>query len=162
MKEALIFKEALSDQAALICNLIMECFNEFVAPGYSREGIQEFSKYVDPAAMRARLKGNYFIFTALFKDHLAGMIEVRDNNHISLFFVERQFQNKGIAKKLLSLAIERCRKNNPGVKIIEVNSSPFAVPIYTKLGFIKINEEQLKNGIRFTPMTLDLTEYPLS
>jgi len=33
-----------------------------------------------------------------------------------------------------------------------VNSSPYAVPIYHKLGFKDTGSEQVVNGLRFTPM----------
>ncbi|WP_460645598.1 GNAT family N-acetyltransferase [Lacrimispora brassicae] len=33
-----------------------------------------------------------------------------------------------------------------------VNSSPYAVEIYHKLGFVDTDTEQLVNGIRFIPM----------
>jgi hypothetical protein len=45
---------------------------------------------------------------------------------------------------------------NPEVKIIDVHSSPYAVHIYEKLGFVKQSEEQIKDGIRFTPLRLKL------
>ena len=36
--------------------------------------------------------------------------------------------------------------------VMTVNSSPFAVEIYQKLGFHALSGEQLADGIRFTPM----------
>ena len=36
-----------------------------------------------------------------------------------------------------------------------VNSSPYAVGIYRKLGFKAVDDEQSVNGLRFTPMTLE-------
>jgi len=36
---------------------------------------------------------------------------------------------------------------------ITVNSSPYAVKIYEKLGFVPDGNEQMVDGIRFTPMT---------
>jgi predicted GNAT family N-acyltransferase len=50
------------------------------------------------------------------------------------------------------MGITECRKNNASLEFIEVNSSPFAVGIYEKLGFIRVSDEQLKNGMKFTPM----------
>jgi hypothetical protein len=37
-----------------------------------------------------------------------------------------------------------------------VNASPNSVPAYKKLGFIEEGYEQIKNGIRFAPMALNL------
>ncbi len=38
---------------------------------------------------------------------------------------------------------------------ITVNASPYAVPVYEKLGFQAVDDEQLTDGIRYTPMTLN-------
>ena len=35
---------------------------------------------------------------------------------------------------------------------ITVNSSPYAVPVYRKLGFVETDTEQLADGMRYTPM----------
>lgn len=37
-----------------------------------------------------------------------------------------------------------------------MNSSPFAVPIYSKLGFEQTDEMQEKSGIKFLPMSLQI------
>jgi GNAT superfamily N-acetyltransferase len=130
----------------------MDSFNEFVAPDYSAEGVNEFSKYVKPQLMQRRLESNHFVIAALDKDVFAGMIEVRNDNHISLLFVKKEYRHQGIAKELLEIAIAKCRKHDANIALIEVNSSPFAVSIYEKRGFVKVSDEQVKNGIRFTPM----------
>ena len=85
---------------------------------------------------------------------IVGVIEVRNSNHISLFFVKKEYQNQGVGKKLHELAIEKCKTLKPDVNVIDVHSSPYAVPIYEKLGFVKVSDEQVVNGMRFTPMTM--------
>ena len=40
-----------------------------------------------------------------------------------------------------------------------VNSSPYAVPIYHKLGFKDTGSEQVVNGLRFTPMELNTESF---
>ena len=53
-------------------------------------------------------------------------------------------------------AVSVCKKKRPDLSKVTVNASPNAVEIYKKLGFEKKDREQLKNGIRFVPMALDL------
>ena len=36
--------------------------------------------------------------------------------------------------------------------IITLNSSPYGLPFYQALGFLPTDQEQIVNGIRFTPM----------
>ena len=45
--------------------------------------------------------------------------------------------------------------NNSNHPVYTVNSSPYAVPVYHKLGFIDMDSEQLSDGIRFTPMKFE-------
>lgn len=42
-------------------------------------------------------------------------------------------------------------KNNEN-SYITVNFSRYGVPIYEKLGFVKIEEEKEQDGLKFTPM----------
>ncbi|MGD9570049.1 MAG: GNAT family N-acetyltransferase [Sedimentibacter sp.] len=77
-----------------------------------------------------------------------GVIATRDNHkHICCFFVSAQYQRKGIGKKLWEYV-----KDNSNHSIITVNSSPFAIPVYNKLGFENISSELLTDGIRYIPM----------
>ena len=45
--------------------------------------------------------------------------------------------------------------HNSNHPVYTVNSSPYAVPVYHKLGFIDMDSEQLSDGIRFTPMKFE-------
>ena len=136
------------------CGMVLRSFNEFVAPGYSQEGRNEFKRYVNPEAIRERLLHGNWVTLALVEDSIIGLMEVRSNNHIALLFVDKTWHRQGVARKLVELCLERCKQNNNDLKAIEVNSSPFAVPIYERLGFTKTNNEQIENGIRYTPMKL--------
>ena len=69
------------------------------------------------------------------------------NSHIALFFVEPCFQRQGVGRALFLAANDACLLDE-----MTVNSSPYAIEIYKKLGFHAFSEEQLKDGIRFTPM----------
>jgi GNAT superfamily N-acetyltransferase len=156
MEKALTFREIKNGEELRACQLVMESFNEFVAPDYSEKGVIEFSKYLNPQFMQQRSVNNHFVIVALDKDTITGMIEVRNYNHISLLYVKKEYLKRGIAKKLLETAIDKSLKHNTNISLIEVNSSPFAIQIYEKLGFVKTDTEQVKNGIRFTPMTKKL------
>jgi GNAT superfamily N-acetyltransferase len=156
VEREIIYREIQKGEEEKTSQLVMECFGEFVAPGYSEEGVNEFSKYVNLTAIDQRLAKNHFIFLALDHNLLVGVIEVRNYDHISLFFVRKGYQKKGIGKKLYKLAINKCKANRPDVEAVEVNSSPYAVSIYEKLGFVKVDVEQITNGIRYTPMVFKL------
>jgi GNAT superfamily N-acetyltransferase len=139
-----------------VSEFISVVFNEYVAPGFSQDGIDEFMKYIKPHAIESQLKENHFAFIAKLGEKIIGIIEVRNNNHVALFFVDGHFQRKGIGKKLLEKAIELCSSNDSKISKITVNASPNSIIAYETMGFESTDVEQCINGIRFVPMALRL------
>lgn len=139
-----------------ISGLIVSVFSEFVAPLYTPEGIEEFSRYIGPDDLRERFLSNHFTLVATTDERIVGVIEVRDENHICLFFVDGDSQNRGIGRTLLEQALAMCRENSPAISTVSVNSSPNSVAVYERLGFVPTGPEQTKNGITSVPMTLTL------
>jgi ribosomal protein S18 acetylase RimI-like enzyme len=93
---------------------------------------------------------------ALDDNTIVGCIEMRAPGHISMLFVQKEHQRKGIASELLRSALEQCQKANPEISQIDVHSSPYAVKIYEKLGFIMNGDERMESGIRFFPRVMKL------
>ena len=143
-------------EEAVISRLITRIFLEFVAPGYSLAGILEFLAFVAPLSLAERRGAGNWLQVAVDGEHIAGVIELRERRHISLLFVERGWQRRGIAAALLEQARNQCRQFNPPRKTITVNSSPYAVPFYMAAGFSPFVEEQQRNGIRYLPMAATL------
>jgi GNAT superfamily N-acetyltransferase len=141
-----------------IFDLVFRTFSEFIAPRYSRAGILEFLKYIRPGLLLERLQKEHFVLLAIAQRKIIGIIEVRRNRHISLLFVDRSYQKRGIARKLLRRTLRICMKEKPDLSKITVNASPNSVEIYKRLGFRPAGSEQVKKGIRYTPMTLELSK----
>lgn len=140
-------------EEAQVCSLVEKVFNEFVAPDYGVEGIDEFFKFANPLALAERAGSEQVVVVAEQGPDLVGMIEMLKCEHIAMLFVSNR--GKGIAKELISRAVEECSKKQPELKRISVNSSPFAEPIYYKMGFKQTGPPQEKNGIKFVPMARD-------
>jgi len=81
-----------------------------------------------------------------------GMIEIRDYNHISLLFVDKEFQGEGIARELFTEALKICKLKDKSIVKIYVHASPFSIPVYQKLGFQKTGDMQEQFGIKYLPM----------
>ncbi|MCP4346489.1 MAG: GNAT family N-acetyltransferase [Desulfobacterales bacterium] len=137
-----------------IHSFIAKVFNQFVAPNYSKGGIEEFMKYIQPNELVKHLETNHFGVKALCGSKIVGVIILRDNKHIALFFVDSQHQKKGIGKELFRNALSQCRHNDADVSRITVNASPNSVDAYKKLNFELTDKEQCVNGIRFVPMSI--------
>ena len=82
------------------------------------------------------------------------MIAVRNNTHITLLFTHENYHRKGIARKLFETVKNGLEKGTT----ITVNSSPYAVEVYKKLGFVIEEDEQTVDGIRFTKMKLEIQD----
>jgi len=139
------------------CDLVIRVFNEFVAHQYSDQDIQKFLKYVEPHCLSKRCQKGNFVLVAATQENIVGMIEIVGNRHISLFFVDGHLQRIGIGKELLRKSFEICRRKNPALTEITINSSPNAVNIYKKIAFSVMEPEREKNGIRFVPMEPELS-----
>ena len=123
-------------------DLIWQVFLEYEAPDYTQEGIDEFYKSIHDENYLSMLS----VYGAFSDEELVGVIATRNNGkHIALFFVDEKYHHQGIGKQLFQMI--RTDK-------MTVNSSPYAVAIYRKLGFKAVNTEQIVNGLRFTPMEL--------
>jgi ribosomal protein S18 acetylase RimI-like enzyme len=141
-----------------VWELVSRVFDEFVAPDFPREGVEEFLKFIQPDALRERSGRDSFALLATLNDEMVGMIEIRDHDHISLYFVDQAHMGEGIGRELWCRALAICRRERPDLAQISVNSSLYAVSIYEKLGFRQTKPEQMVNGIRFVPMAVTLGE----
>jgi GNAT superfamily N-acetyltransferase len=141
-----------------VTDVVLRAFDAYVAPGYSPEGVATFRDYARPDALAERSRDNHFVLVAERGGEVAGMIEMRGYAHLSMLFVDPRHHRSGVGKELFARALDVCRTSNPGLERVTVNSSPYAVPIYERLGFASSGEEQVVNGMRFIPMTLELTE----
>ncbi len=132
--------------------LVRRVFAEFEAPDYAQEGIDVFHRFIAPEALAEQFRsGSLKLWGAFRQDTLAGVAAVRNQNHICLLFVDKSYHRQGIARALFSAVRDFC-STDPAISRITVNSSPYAVGIYRKLGFTATDAERIADGIRFTPM----------
>ncbi len=131
-------------ETELALNLVWKVFKEYESPDYSEEGIEEFYKSIHNKDYISML----CLYGTFVSEKLIGVIATRsEGTHIALFFVDGKYQGKGIGRKLFQTVVSECKSNR-----ITINSSPYAIPIYHKLGFTDTDAEQVVNGLRFTPM----------
>ncbi len=158
VQAAILYRPMNANEVDDASRFVSRVFSEFIAPEYSREGIQEFHRYIEPAAFLARLQANHFTLISTERDQMVGLIEVRDHDHISLLFVAPEFHRRGIAKELWQRALHICLAARPDLTEVSVSASSYAVPVYERLGFRQSGDKQIVNGIAFIPMVLELPE----
>lgn len=132
--------------------LVKYVFDEFEAPYYTKEGIQNFYNFIDYDNTLEQLNNHLKIFVVKNKEKIIGMICIRDYSHIAMLFVDKNYHKKGIGTDLINKATDFCKNNN--TKEITVNSSPYAIAFYHKIGFKDTDKEQTIDGIIFLPMKM--------
>lgn len=136
-----------------ILDLVRRVFDEYCSSDCDQFGLKVFYDFIEEYNFIERNTSNSVTFIASIDNTAAGMIEMRDNNHICLLFVDKKYQGMGIARRLMDAAQKQAAKK--GSKQIDVNASLFSVPIYEKLGFRKTDTVKEVNGITFFPMLLE-------
>lgn len=140
-------REIREEEIAKALFLVWQVFQEYEAPDYTKEGVREFYKSIHDESYLSKLD----LYGAFVGEKLVGIIATRNaGTHIALFFVDGKYHRQGIGKHLFQTVQNKCCSDK-----MTVNSSPYAVPVYHKLGFTDTNAEQTVNGLRFTPMELD-------
>ena len=125
-------------------DLAWRVFSAYESPDYSTEGTEEFRRCLHDEEYLYGI--DYY---GAFDDRkLIGLIGIRTKlEHICFFFVDGEYHRQGIGTMMFNYLLENYKSNT-----ITVNSSPFGVDFYKKLGFTPTEEEKTINGIRFTPM----------
>lgn len=132
--------------------LVWKTFLRFESPDYSEEGIQSFQDFITDAGLyRMFLTGSYEMIVAVENEKIIGVISVRNISHISLLFVDEAFHKRGVARSLMRYLCDYLA-SEAGAEKVTVNSSPYAVGFYHKMGFRDTASELQQSGIRYTPM----------
>ena len=148
-----------TSQLRTALELVWEVFDEYEAPDYEEMGVKTFQHFIEYHSMLERMESGEMKFWGCYQNsYMVGVIAIRPIQHISLLFVRGQFHRLGVASRLVRMAISDIREGKPEIPYVTVNSSPYAVEFYKKIGFKPLGPEETRDGIRFTSMrrTLDM------
>jgi len=147
----MLIRKLLEKDLPAALDLVWSVFSRFEAPEYSQEGIDVFRDFIDLDTMTRMADAGVLRFWGAFKEsRIVGVLAIRGSSHISLLFVDSDYHRRGVARTLF----EEARKLAASEEISEitVNSSPYALDFYKKIGFTPLSPELEKQGIRYTPM----------
>ena len=144
-------KSLQAEQLTEALSLVWEVFCRFEAPEYSEEGVAEFKNFLNNKEEIGKLD-----FYGAFDEasDIVGVLAMRKPSHISLFFVKAEYHRQGIGRQLFEKIL--CDYQPQGIGVFTVNSSHYAVEVYRKLGFKPTGDECITNGIRYTPMKMEI------
>jgi ribosomal protein S18 acetylase RimI-like enzyme len=138
--------------------LAWDTFLRFEAPDYGPEGVEAFRRTLieNEEFLEKCRSGENRMWGAFDGDLLIGLNGTRGESHICLVFTHHAYHRKGIATALFHRVLADISKDNPGLKKITLNSSPYGLPFYLRMGLYPTEQEKTIDGIRFTPMAYDL------
>lgn len=127
--------------------LVKKVFMTFEAPDYSKEGVAHFLTYLDEELEMELAANQVQVWCGKDAQQIVGLLAVRLPTHVALLFVDEAYHRQGIAKQLFQEMLSELMPEQ-----VTVNSSPYAVPIYERLGFQIEGNEKTVSGIRFQSM----------
>lgn len=126
---------------ALAASLALEVYIQCGAEDFDEEGLNSFKSFISSE----QLMNELVIYGAFEDKNLVGIMGTKhEGKHLSLFFIRKKYQCKGIGKQLFCFAINDCP-----VDEMTVNSSTYAIRFYQSLGFEKTKEKLCTNGITY-------------
>lgn len=141
-------KEEWEDAMALAWRTYLK----FQAGEYPTEGTKSFFEFISNASLfELFIKGEYKLKVAILDEKIVGLCTMRNINHISLLFVDKEYHKQGIGKKLILAMCDDLKASNTK-KFVTVNAAPNATEFYHKLGFFDLSGLTEKDGIIYTSM----------
>ena len=161
MSDDIFLRKMKAGEEKSVCDLVVRSFDEFVAPEYSPEGVERFINGATPERISELLQEGSLILVAEAESEIVGVIIMvfRNNkHHIRWLFVDGKYHRRGIARSLFNKALEILRSCNQEIREVTVNSSPYAVRAYERMGFRKMGAERSEAGMLVIPMIMELPE----
>ncbi len=135
-------------------HLVWDVFAQDVAPDYTPEGVSDFQDFIRYENICQLLNDQQlFLFGAVEKKEVFGVLAIRPDGMIRLFYVRKDRQGQGIGKQLFQLAYNFCVEELKVPKIC-VHAAPGAVQKYQRLGMLQTGDRQMENGKAFVPMEM--------
>lgn len=96
----MLIKEIPETDKSIMRALIMEVFDQFVAPDYSTKGVASFRDFV----MNDDMLTGYICYGAYEGNFLQGILVADDiQGHVVLYFVRAEAQGRGIGRTLWNI-----------------------------------------------------------
>ena len=150
--DSVLVRPAAVEEWENAMGLAWKTFLKFEGNDYEPEGIKNFQDFITDQSLRKMfLAGKYILYAAFYRGEIVGVVSLRNKEHISLLFVDEAFHKMGIGRKLI-VQMQKVAKELGSYRLT-VNSSPYGIGFYHKVGFVDTNIEQKRDGIRYTPMS---------
>jgi GNAT superfamily N-acetyltransferase len=148
MDKQITMRPATAADYPALADLLHALALVFIVPGMPAEAAATFLRENDKDAMLAYRERGHVVTVAEIAGELAGFIAIRPPGHLFHLFVAQPFQRRGVARALWGAAKGDAAR-------FTVNSSPYAIPVYTAMGFACAGPLACRHGVTFQPMTFE-------
>mgnify|MGYP002526499281 CR=1 FL=1 len=149
----LVIRKALTKDSDEISQLISRNAKLLLNDDFDGDGLDFFLNTVSRQSITEYMDQGFMYLVAETASEIVGVVAIKDHRHLFHLFVDINHHNKGIAKKLwLDIFADSLQKRNGGV--FTLNSTSYALAVYEHWGFVKTDDMQMRQGIRYTPMEL--------
>lgn len=147
-----------ADELDAAMELAWDTYLRYEAPDYGPEGVETFRRdIIENETFHANCRsGSNRMWGAFDEEKLIGLFAMRGISHICLVFTHHGYHRRGVASAIFQKLLVDVRKENPELKQLTLNSSPYGKPFYDHAGFRDADVEKTINGIRSTAMVYDL------
>jgi len=135
--------------------LVWEVFSHDLAPECTDTGIEEFWHAIDFEYLLHRMGDGTLRFWGAFDgERPVGLIALRELTHITLLFIESEYQFQGAGTALLKKALLDCKDLDPAIDRVTVEALGQSRGFFETLGFRVTGDDNMEDGILKTPMEI--------
>ena len=145
-------RHATAADASAISSLVCAGFEQHIAQDWEPQARRHFFEENQADKLRSKIADASLCLVCEHGTQLLGVIFLPRPTLVQLFFVAPGYLRNGIGRKLWSAVRDELEQRYPDVRTVELNSSPYAVPVYEVLGFFPISKSFRWKGAVATRM----------
>jgi putative acetyltransferase len=142
--EAVILRKATSADMKEMQALYADTINNVCKENYTSEQLTVWAAGAGILERWEQVIAKQLVLLAMHDQRIAGFATLYDSNYIDLFFVHKDYQRQGIAKRLYAEIEQAARADKQ--KYITSDVSITAKPFFTKMGFTVTQKQQVNVG----------------
>jgi len=136
---------ANEEDALAVSSLVMNTAQAQLRNEFSNDGWTLFQRLLSVKTQKDLINSKQFYYllavaksTSTQKEKIIGVLAIKDSSHLFHFFINPDYQGKGIGRLLWYKYLQQIKAISIPKKIskITVNASDFAAQFYLKLGFV--------------------------
>jgi putative acetyltransferase len=142
-------REAENNELSIIQRMCSDTISAVCKKDYNNDQIKVWVSGIENTERWNNNLSDQYLLVAELKSEIIGFISLKDGFYIDFLYVHKDYQSKGVAKKLYMEIEEKAISEKQLSLMADVSIT--AKPFFEKIGFKIIQEQHVKlNGIELT------------